>query len=330
MTPPFKALRRACLLGALAAATALASAPGVAQTFPDKPMKIVVGAPPGGSSDLVARALAEGLAQVFGQTVIVDNRPGAAGLIAAQEVLKAPRDGHTLMVAVNGLVSEIPHAMKLPIDPMKAFQPVAELARTGLLFVAAPQLGVSDLKGAVAYLKANPGKVSYASYSTGTVSHTLGLEFNTLMGTDMTHVGYRGSPPALTDLMGGTVAFMFDGPATSIPLIKSGKIKVLATTATQRMGVLPEVPTFAELGYDALTELVWLGLWTTPEVPAATQARLREATLKVLQQPRVREQFAGLGLQIGAGTTPEELSRSLKTASDKQAGLLKAIGFKPE
>lgn len=330
MNTTFTSSRRSLVWSAIAGAAALSCLGAQAQAFPDKPMKIIVGAPAGGSADVIARSLGEGVSQLLGQPVIVDNKPGAAGLIGTQELLKAPRDGHTLMVAVNGLVSEIPHVMKLPFDPMKELRPVVELARTGLLMVASPQVPASDVKGAVAHIKANPGKISFASYSTGSMSHTLGLEFNKLMGTDMVHVGYRGSPPALVDVMGGTVPFMFDGPATSIPLVKGGKLKALATTAPQRMGLLPDVPTFAELGYKDLTEVVWMGLWTTPDVPAANQAKLRDAVLKVMQNPKVREQFAALGLEMGSGATPDELSRGLRTASDKQAATLKAIGFKPE
>lgn len=330
MNTTFTSSRRALVLGTIASAAALSCLGVQAQTFPEKPMKIIVGAPAGGSADVIARTLGEGISQLLGQPVIVDNKPGAAGLIGTQELLKAPRDGHTVMIAVNGLVSEIPHVMKVPFDPMKELRPVAELARTGLLMVASPQVPATDVKSAVAHIKANPGKMSFASYSTGSMSHTLGLEFNKLMGTDMIHVGYRGSPPALVDVAGGTVPFMFDGPATSIPLVKGGKIKALATTAPQRMSVLPDVPTFAELGYKDMTEVVWMGLWTTPDVPAAHQAKLRDAVLKVMQNPKVREQFAALGLEMGSGATPDELSRGLRTASDKQAATLKAIGFKPE
>jgi tripartite-type tricarboxylate transporter receptor subunit TctC len=327
-TLPFSRRTFAGVVGA--AAAALLAGGVAAQTFPDRPLKIIVGAPAGGSADIIARVLGEGLSQQLGQPVIVDNKPGAAGLLGLQELLKSPRDGHTLMVAVNGIASELPHAMKLPVDPLKELRPVAELARTGLLLVASPQVPVTDLKTAVAYIKSQPGKISYASYSAGSMSHTLGLEFNKLAGTDMVHVGYRGSPPALVDVMGGSTPFMFDGPATSIPLVKAGKLRALATTAPQRMGVLPDVPTFAELGWKDLTEVVWMGLWNTPDVPAAHQARLREATLKVLQMPRVREQFAALALDPGSGASPEELGRVLRTASDKQAATLKAIGFKPE
>ena len=328
--PDVHPTRRPFLRTLCATALALAAGSALAQTFPERPLKLVVGAPAGGSSDMVARALAEGLAQQLGQPVIVDNKPGAGGLIGLQELLKSPRDGHTLLVGPNGLVSEVPHIMKLPLDPLKELRPLAELARTGLLLVGTPQLPAKDVKGVVAHIKAHPGKISYASYSTGSLSHTLGLEFNTLMGTDLLHVGYRGSPPALLDVMSGAVPLMFDGPATSIPLIKGGKLKAFATTAPQRLGALPEVPTFAELGYKDLTEVAWMGLWTPPDVPAAVQTRLREATLKVLQLPKLREQFTSLGMDPATGAAPDELLRGLKAASDKQAATLKSIGYKPE
>ena len=321
--------RRFFSLSALACAVVATAGTALAQ-FPEKPLRIVVGAPAGGSADIIARTLSEGLTQQLGQPVMVDNKPGGAGLIGLQEVLKAPRDGHTVMVSVNGLVSEIPHAMKMPVDPMKELRPVAELARTGLLFVGSPQVPASNVKEVIAYIKANPGKVNFASYSPGSLSHTLGLEFNKLTGTDMAHVGYKGSPPALTDLIGGHVSFMFDGPATSIPMIKGGKIKVFATTAPARLSMLPDVPTFAELGYKDLTETAWMGLFVAADVPAAAQTRLREAVLKVLEQPAVRQRFAALGLDMAPPASPDELVRSLRTASERQAATLKAVGFKPE
>ncbi|NTV86032.1 MAG: tripartite tricarboxylate transporter substrate binding protein [Burkholderiaceae bacterium] len=324
-----KFTRRILTLTAITCAALAATGTALAQ-FPDKPMKIVVGAPAGGTADIVARTLSEGLAQQLGQSVIVDNKPGAAGMIGLQELMKSPRDGHTMMVSVNGLLSEIPHAMKLPVDPMKELRPVAELARTGLLFVGGPNVPASNVKEAVAYIKANPGKINYASYSPGTLSHTLGLEFNKLAGTDMVHVGYKGSPPALTDLIGGHVSFMFDGPATSIPMIKGGKIKVFATTSPTRLSMLPDVPTFAELGYKDLTETAWMGLFVSPDVPAAAQARLREAVMKVLEQPAVRQRFAGMGLDMVPSASADELARSLRAASDRQVATLKAVGFKPE
>lgn len=323
-------LRRHFPVVLLATAAATGVQPAQAQTFPDKPIRIVVGAPAGGSADVIARVLSEGLATLLKQPVMVDNKPGAAGVIGLQELLKAPRDGHTLMVGVNGVVSEIPHVIKLPVEPIKELRPVAELARTGLLMVGAPNVPATNLKEAVAHVKANPGKISYASYSTGSMSHTLGLEFNKLAGLDMVHVGYKGSPPALTDVMGGHISYMFDGPATSIPMIKTGKVKAFATTSPTRMAVLPDVPTFAELGYKDMTEVLWMGLWLAHDVPATAQTTLREAVMKVLAQPAVKERFAALGMEPGSPASPDELSRGLRVAFDKQAATLKAIGFKPE
>lgn len=323
-------LRRHFPVVLLATAAAAGVQPAQAQTFPDKPIRIVVGAPAGGSADVIARVLSEGLATLLKQPVMVDNKPGAAGVIGLQELLKAPRDGHTLMVGVNGVVSEIPHVIKLPVEPIKELRPVAELARTGLLMVGAPNVPATNLKEAVAHVKANPGKISYASYSTGSMSHTLGLEFNKLAGLDMVHVGYKGSPPALTDVMGGHISYMFDGPATSIPMIKTGKVKAFATTSPTRMAILPDVPTFAELGYKDMTEVLWMGLWLAHDVPATAQTTLREAVMKVLAQPAVKERFAALGMEPGSPASPDELSRGLRVAFDKQAATLKAIGFKPE
>ncbi len=322
--------RRLFQTSALALALALGTGAAPAQTFPDKPLRIVVGAPPGGTADVMARVIGEELTKGLGQTVVVDNKPGGAGMLGLQDLLKSPRDGHTMMLSVNGLVSEIPHAVKLPVDPIKELRPVIELARTGLLFVSNAALPVSSVKDAVAQIKANPGKVNYASYSPGTLSHTLGLEFNKLMGTDMTHVGYRGSPPALTDLVGGHVSYMFDGPATSIPMAKGGKIRILATTAPQRLAVLPDVPTFAELGYKELTETAWMGMFVTPDVPAAAQARLREALAQVMALPAVKQRFGAMGLDVVPSASADELQQSLLAASSRQAATLKAIGFKLE
>ena len=323
-------LRRA-LLGTVAGAALLATTPAaLAQAWPSKPIRLVVVAPAGGSSDTVARTLADGLTPLLGQTVIVDNKPGGLGAIGAQDMLMAPHDGYTFLIAPNGLVSEIPHIVKPRFDPFKDIKPLAELSRSGLVMVGNPALPASNLKELVTYVKANPGKVSYASFSTGTVSHTMGLELNKLAGLDMTHVGYKGSPPALQDVMGGHVALMFDGPATSIPMLKTGKLKAFAVSSTKRMSALPDVPTFAEAGYPQIDDIAWVGVWTTPDVPADIQTKVREASLKVLQQPKVAERFRELGMDVGQPLTPEQMSQSLRAASEKHGAHLKAIGFKSE
>jgi tripartite-type tricarboxylate transporter receptor subunit TctC len=293
-------------------------------------VRILIGAPPGGTADIVARLLADGLQKEWGQPVIVEAKPGAAGMIAMQDFLTQPADGYTLLVSVNALVTEIPHVIKVRFDPFKDVKPLADLSRSGLVFVANGALPAKNVPELVAYAKANPGKLSYASYSAGTISHTMGLELNKAAGIDLNHVPYKGSPPGLQDLAGGHVQLMFDGPATSIPMIKGGKIKALAVSGPKRNPALPDVPTFAEQGYAMLDEVAWMGLWIKPDVPAEVQAKIRQATLKVMAQPAVQTRLAELGNDLGSGASPEELSKSLRVASDKQGATLRALGIKPQ
>jgi len=311
---------------ALAALRARAQAPA----WPTKTVRIVAAGPAGGSADIVARLVADALAREISQPVIVEPKPGAAGVLAVNELSQSPRDGHTLLVAVNSLVSEIPHAVKLRIDMPSQIKPVAELSRAGLVMVGTPSLPAKTFADVIAWVKANPGKVNYASYSPGTLSHVMGLQLNQAAGIDMTHVGYKGSTPALADVMGGHVPLMFDGMATSIPLVKGGKVKAFAVSTPKRSPLLPDVPTFAELGYPQLEAVGWMGLWVKPDVPAPVQARLREATLKALAQPALRQRLQELGFEPGQPRTPEELAQSLRADSDRVAAVLKAIGFKPE
>ncbi len=323
--PVIRALRHALGLALLAAAVS-----AQAQNYPDKPVRLVVAGPPGGTLDIVGRAIAEPLSRELGQPVIVDNKAGAAGMIGVNELLKSPHDGYTLMVNISGIVSEIPLIIKPTYDPFKDLKPLAELSRSGLVFVTGPSTGARTLQDAVRIAKSQPGKLSYASYSPGTISHTLGVELNRAAALDMAHVGYKGSPPALQDIIGGMVQFMFDGPATSVPMIESKRITALAVTTPQRMAALPEVPTFAELGYPKLTQVAWVGLWSTPDLSPAIQATVRAALAKVLKQPTVRERFSRLGMEGGQRNDSDELSRDLRAAYDKQAALLKSIDFKAE
>jgi len=325
----FRPLSRRSLVSAGAL---LSIAPGLAlaQTWPSKPIRLVVAGPAGATADIVARLIAEPLSKELGQPVIVDNKPGAAGAIAIGDLLQSPRDGHTLLVGVNALVSEIPHIVKLRWDMFKEIKPIAELARGGLVFVGHPSLPANNLKELIAYAKANPGKLDYASYSPGTLSHVEGLLLNKAAGINMTHVGYKGSTPALTDVMGNHVPLMFDGLATSLPLIKAGKIKAFAVTSPKRAPQLPDVPTFHELGYPQLDAVAWMGLWCTPDVPAAIQSRVREATLKVLADPALKARMQEIGFEMGQTRSTEEMVKGLKADYDRVGGVLQAIGFKPE
>ncbi|MDM0117169.1 tripartite tricarboxylate transporter substrate binding protein [Variovorax sp. J22R133] len=323
-----RALRHGSLLAG--AALALTATSCWAQAFPQKPVRLLVTAPAGGTSDMVARMVAEGLSPLLGQPVIVENKPGALGGIAMQDMLSSPHDGHTLVVAPNALVSEVPHTLKPKYDPFKDILPLAELSRSGLVLVSNPSLPAKNLNELITYVKANPGKISYASYSAGTLSHVMGLQMTKVAGIEMTHVGYKGSPPALVDVMGGHVPLMFDGVATSLPMIKSGKIKAYAVSTPRRLGVLPDVPTFTELGFPQLEGTGWIGLFAAADVPALVQEKLHEATLKVLQQPNLRERFKELGQEVGQPLTSSELSASLHKDSVRVGDVLRSVNYKPE
>lgn len=327
-TPTPNTTRRQWLAGAALAALGLPAAR--AQAWPAKPLRIVAAGPAGATADLIARLVGEPLAKALGVPAIVDPRPGAAGAIAVNELLQAPRDGHTLLVAVNSLVSEIPHIVKLKVDMARELKPVAELARGGLVLVGHPSFPAKNLAELIAHVKAHPNQVNVASYSTGTLSHVLGLLLNQSAGITLQHVGYKGSTPALNDVMGNHVPLMFDGIGTSLPLIRAGKIKAFAVSTPTRSPVLPEVPTFAELGHPRLEALAWMGLWTTPDVPAPVQARLREATLQVLAQPAVRARLLELGFDLGAPRPVADIEAGLKADFDRVGAVLQSIGFKPE
>lgn len=314
----------------LAAALALAATGVHAQAWPAKPVRLVVAGPAGANADIVARLVGEGLSRELGQPVVVDPKPGGAGAIAVGDLLQAPRDGYTFMVGVNSLVSEIPHIIKLRWDMAKELRPVAELARGGLVLVGNPAFPASNVKDLVAYAKANPGKVNYASYTAGTLSHVMGLALNQSAGVQLEHIAYKGSTPALADVMGGHVPLMFDGIPTSLPLIRSGKIKAFAVSTPRRVPQLPDVPTFTELGYPKLEALAWMGLWTTPDTPAAVQARVREATLKVLADPAVRQRLQDTGFDTGLPRTPQEMEAGLRADYERVGAMLKAINFKAE
>jgi tripartite-type tricarboxylate transporter receptor subunit TctC len=331
-----KTLRHVARAASLAcvAVTCLAATVAQAQTqaakWPDKTVRIIAAGPAGGSADIVARLLADNLSKDTGQPVVVDPRPGAGGVLAVNELSQAPHDGYTVLVAVNSLVSEIPHIVKLRVDMATEIKPLAELGRGGLVLVGAPSVPAKNFGELVTWVKGHPGTVNYASYTAGTLSHVLGLQLNKAAGLDMTHVAYKGSTPALTDVMGGHVPLMFDAMPSSLPLLKAGKIKAFAVSTPKRSALLPDVPTFTELGYPQLEATGWMGLWVKPDVPEAQQAKVREAALKVLALPAVRARLQDIGFEPGQPRTSEELSKSLSADYQRMGTVLKSIDFKPE
>lgn len=297
-----------------------------AHAWTDKPVKLIVPAPAGGTMDVVARILADQLSSDLKQTVVVDNKPGAGGALAVQAMNSAPPDGQTLMVTASNILTEIPLVMKTSFDPLKDVRPVATLARAGMVLVGGPGLP-ADLKALVAHLKANPGKFSFASYSAGTSSHYAGMILNQKAGLDLIHVPFAGSPPALQQVMGGQIAVMFDGIVTSLPQIKGGKLRPYAVAARTRSHHLPDVPTTTELGYPDLDFSNWLGTVASANVPADLVDRISTAMLKAASAPKVRERLEMAGFEPNTALSPAELARSVRADLERNAGIVKAFNI---
>jgi tripartite-type tricarboxylate transporter receptor subunit TctC len=320
--------RRACLL-ALGACLTCAGAQAQ-NDWPSHSIRLLVPAPAGGASDMIARTLGESIRKSTGQTVVVENKPGAGGILAVDALLSAPRDGYTFVLSPNSLVTENPYTYKYRIDLFKDLAPLAEVASVALVLVTNPQLPVRNLGEMVAYVKANPGKITYASYSPGSLSHIKGMQFNKAAGVDMEHAGYKGSPPALQDLMGGQVQFMFDGMGTSLPMIKAGKLRALAVTSAQRLPLLPDVPTLAEQGYADLTQIMGTSVWSTPDVPRDVRRKFRDALLKAMATPEVKSQLQVLGMQAGDPLQSiDELDKQLRRDNERTGQMLRSINYTP-
>ncbi|SFC79685.1 Tripartite-type tricarboxylate transporter, receptor component TctC [Polaromonas sp. OV174] len=323
-------LRTLVLATALGAGLAVATQSAYAQEWPTKPVRIVVGGPAGGTADALARIVAEGLTQSLGKPIIVDNKPGAAGALAVNDLIKSSHDGHTLLLIQGGIVSETPQAYKVNFDPFKDLKPLAQVSRQGLVLVANNNVPAKNLKELIGYIKTKKGGVDYASYATGMRAHTAGVQFSRLAGVEMKHIGYKGSPPGLQDVLGGHVPLMFDAPATSLQLIKAGKIKAYAVNYPTRITALPDVPTFTELGFPELNEVGWMGLWATPDLSPIIQTKVRDLTLQYLNQPKQRQRIEAMGMEAGQPLTSEELTKDLHTAYDRQGELLRSIKYKSE
>ena len=296
--------------------------------WPDKPIKLVVPAPAGGSMDVVARLLAQQLSADLKQTVIVDNKPGAGGAIGIQALLQAPADGHTLMVTSNNVLVEIPHVMKTPYDPLKDVKPIATFARSGLVLVSAPTAGVNDFKGLLAHLKTRQGKGSFASYSAGTASHYAGLILNHKAGLDMQHVPFAGSPPALLQVMGGQIDMMFDGIATALPQIRAGKLKAYGFTGKTRSAYLPDVPTMAELGYPEINAVGWLGVIASSALPEELSGQIGAAVRKVATVAAFNDNLKSVGLTPDALLSSAQLRDELAEVSAANAAVVKQFNVK--
>jgi len=283
-----------------------------------KPLRLVVPFPPGGATDITARSLQEPLGRLLQQPVVIDNRAGAGGSIGMSEVARSAPDGLTFGVATLSTHGVNPAVFaKLPYDPIKDFVGVTELVKApGVIVINPKELPVKDFAELVKYLKAHPGQVSYATPGNGTIGHMWGELFKSSTGTSMVHIPYRGAGPAINDVLAGQVAVYFDQVASSLPYIKSGKLKALAVSWSGRLDVLPEVPTYAELGYPANNDPSWFGLVAPAATPAAEVQRMQQAVATALKEPAVRERLAAQGL-YPSGSTPAAFSRQIGTEIDK-------------
>jgi tripartite-type tricarboxylate transporter receptor subunit TctC len=319
--------------GLLAACTPFALAQG--SGWPGKPVRIVVPFPAAGTTDILARALAPELQKAFGQPFVIDNKPGAGGNVGAAEVAKAAADGHTLLMGTVGTHAINPALYpKMPYDHVKDFVPVTLVAGVPNVLVVNPaqaqKHGVASVADLVRYAKANPGKLNYASSGNGTSIHLSGELFKSMTGTFMVHFPYRGSGPALIDLMGGNMDLMFDNLPSSLPHIRSGKLKALAVTSAARSTALPEVPTVAEAGGPALKDFEassWFGLFAPAGTPMEIVNRIQQETARALASPAMKERLQSQGA-IPSGMTSAEFARFIATETAKWAQVVKASGAK--
>lgn len=298
------------LIGAFCASIACASL--YASEYPSKSIRLVVPFPAGGTADVLPRILADKLRRRFAEGVVVENRTGAGGNIGAEVVAKAEPDGHTLLVSPPG-----PIAINQSLYPKLAYDAtkwvsVTVLAAVPNVLAVSEKLPVKTVQEFVAYLKANPGKVSYASQGNGSTSHLTANLFQSLTGTKMLHIPYKGTAPALTDLAGGQVDVFFDNLSSSMPLHKGGKIRILAVADSKRSPVLKDVPSFAETGLPGMQAVTWFAVVAPPGTPASAVQTLNSAFVEALNQPDVQQRFAEQGAEV-VGNTPEQMARFVRS-----------------
>ncbi|ANN76660.1 tripartite tricarboxylate transporter substrate binding protein [Bordetella flabilis] len=302
-------------------------APGVAQAaFPDRPLRLVVPFPPGGGTDLIARQLAEGMTQDLKQTVIVENRGGGSTIIGTEAVAKAAPDGYTLLLATFAhAVNPALHA-KLPYSTFDAFAPVALIGRSPNVLVVAPKSPFKTVQELLAYARAHPGKLTFGSYGNGTSAHLAGEMFKSLAHVNMVHVPYRGSGPALTDLMGGQIDIMFSTVSSVSQLVKSGQLRALAVTSAQRSPSHPDWPTVAESGVPGYIVESWYGVYAPAGTPAGAIARLNSALKAAVQAPNFRRNVEEEGLVLDVGD-PSQLSGFVRSEADRWSRIIKDAGI---
>jgi len=299
------------------------------QGYPNRPIKLIVPLTPGGGNDIIGRTLAQPLQERLHQPIVIENRPGAGGNVGTEFVARAPADGYTLLLVSNAQVMNPWLYRQLPFDIMRDFSPVAMLATLPMLVLTNPSLPVTSIAELIAYAKANPGKLSYASPGAGTPHHLATELFKKMTGTDMVHVPYKGGAPAVAAVVAGEVQMMFGVVATTMPLIKAGKLRALATAEAKRIPMLPELPTVAESGIEGFGVGIWFGIIGPAGTPAGVVSRLSEETRQVLELPLIRERLPAQGFVIGY-QNPDEFRSAMVADYDKWGKVIRAVGVTAE
>jgi tripartite-type tricarboxylate transporter receptor subunit TctC len=298
-----------------------------AQDYPARPIRLVVPFPPGGPTDVLARIVATRLGERLGQPVVIDNKPGASGMIGADMVAKAAPDGYTLLANASIHIINPSLYPKSSYDAIADFSPIGNLADVPLVLAVNPKVAARSLPELVALAKSSKTSLAFASAGNATSQHLSGEAFKIAAGIDMLHVPYKGSAPALTDLIGGQVQLMFDSLPSAMPHLKAGTIRPLAVTTPKRSAALPDVPTVAESGYPDFAISTWYGIWAPAGTPPVVVQRLSREIAAIVRIPEVRQQFSGLGAEP-VGNTPEEFAAFTKAELAKWAGIVKRSGAK--
>ncbi len=296
-----------------------------AQSYPSKPVRVVVPYPPGGPTDIVARVLFQQVAESTGQQFLIDNRAGAGGNIGAEAVAKAPADGYTLLIGTTAHAINMSLFKSLNYDVQKDLAPVSLLTQGPLVLVTHPQFPANSVKELIDMARAKPGSLNFASSGNGQSTHLSAELFNSMAGTKMVHVPYKGSAPALSDLMSGQVGIMFDTTLSAMPFVKAGKLKALGVTSPQRTPAAPDVPTIAESGLPGYEVFAWNGVLVPAGTPKAIIAQLNEEIRKAMQLPQVRDKFSAQGF-AASWNTPEQFGVFVRNEVDKWARTVKASG----
>ena len=312
----------ACAL--FACTSALAQASG---GYPNKPIKLVVPYPPGGPTDIVARVVAQKLSEQLGQSIIIDNRPGAGANLGAEAVARSPADGYTLMVATTAHAINPALFSKLNYSITKDFAPISQLTAGPLVIVATPNLAANNVKELIALAKSKNGEINFASSGNGQSTHLSAELFNAMAGTKMNHIPYKGSAPALTDVMSGQADLMFDTMLSAMPFVKGGKLKAIAVTSAQRSPVAPDIPTIAESGLPGYEAIAWNGLFAPAGTPKEVVDQINAALKKVLEAPDVKQRFDAQGFAAQWGT-PADFGKFVQSEVDKWAKVVKTSGAK--